>query len=157
MPKKTTKKPSKKTVNRTTLKRKNVSQAIQNGTFVITNDIYFYGTDGKSNKTRMSTVVDSNRRNEIALVKYTTSTKHGRTLKNEKGFKGHSDKIYTLDNEKKPIMVDNKKFIAPANQKRKISAAQANEIKRRNLTESKYKAGNRKNLQNLKGRKKSKK
>ena len=137
-------------------KRKNVSQTIPNGTFVITNDKYFYGSDGGSDKTRMSTVVDSNRKNEVALVKYTTSEKHGRQIENSKGFKGHADKVYTLDNENKPIKLDNEKFIAPEDQKRKISSAQANEIKRRNIKESRYKAGNLKNLQNLKGRKRKK-
>lgn len=136
-------------------KSKNVSQNIPNGTLIITNDKYFYGTDGKSNKTRMSTVVDSNRNDEIALVKYTTSKKHGRPFSNSKGFVGHADKIYTLDNNKKPIKVDNDKFIANPN--RAITASQANEIKRRNLKESRYKEGNKANLRNLKKRRKKNK
>lgn len=133
-------------------KRKNVSQTIPNGTLIITNDTYFYGTDGKSNKKRMAVTVDTNRNDELAIVKYTTSQKHGRSFENSKGFVGHGDKIYTLDNNKKPIKADGEKFITQ--EKRKITAAQSNEIKRRNIKESKYKAGNRKNLQNLKKRKK---
>ena len=86
-----------------TKKNKNISQEIENGTFVITNDQYFYGTDGKSNKTRMGTVVDSNKKNELAITKITTSEKHGKEFENDKGFKNHGDKIYTLDNEGNPI------------------------------------------------------
>ena len=133
-------------------RRKNVSQITPNGTLIITNDKCFYGTDGKSDKKRMAVTVDSNRNDELAIVKYTTSQKHGRPFDNSKGFVGHGDKIYTLDNDKKPIKADGKKFIAQG--KREITTAQANEIKRRNVKESKYKAGNRKNLQNLKKRKK---
>lgn len=133
-------------------KRKNVSQTIPNGTLIITNDKCFYGTDGKSDKKRMAVTVDSNRNDELAIVKYTTSQKHGRPFDNSKGFVGHGDKVYTLDNDKKPIKADGKKFIAQ--EKREITKAQANEIKRRNVKESKYKAGNRKNLQKLKKRKK---
>ena len=134
--------------------RKNVSQKIPNGKFIVSNDKYFYGTDGKSDKTRMGTVVDSNRKNEVAVVKYTNSTKHGTAFQNSKGFNGHGDKVYTLDNTGKPIKIDNKKFAAPGNN-RDITPAQANEIKRRNIQESRYKAGNRSNLKKLKGRKKT--
>lgn len=137
-------------------KRKNVSQNISNGTLIITNDKFLYGTDGQSDKTRMAPVIDSNRADELALVKYTTSTKHGREFENNKGFKGHGDKIYTLDNEGKPIKIDDKKFVAPRNSRRNITEQQANEIKRRNVEESKYKAGNKANLRNLKHRKKKK-
>lgn len=133
-------------------KRKNVSQKVPNGKFVISNDRYFYGTDGKSDKTRMGTVVDSNRKDELAIVKYTTSTRHGNPFANEKGFFGHGDKIYTMDNEGNPIKIDSKKFSAPG-RNRDITEKQANEIKRWNLTESRYKAGNRTNLKKLKDRK----
>lgn len=145
--------PAKRTGRTKKTKGKNVSEKIQNGTFVITNDQYFYGADGKSKKKRMGTVVDSNKKDEIALVKYTTSKKHGREFVNDKGFKGHADKTYTLDNEGKPIKLGEGKFTR-GNPKRDISSKTANEIKRRNVKESKYKAGNRANLRNLKGRKK---
>lgn len=139
-----------------TKKNKNISQEIENGTFVITNDQYFYGTDGKSNKTRMGTVVDSNKKNELAITKITTSEKHGKEFENDKGFKNHGDKIYTLDNEGNPIKLGEGKF-SRGNPKRDIPPKTANEIKRRNVKESPYKAGNQKNLQNLKGRNKKKK
>lgn len=134
-------------------KRKNVSQTIPNGTLIITNDLYFSGTDGKSAKTRMATTVDSNRSDELAVVKYTTSNKHGRSFKNDKGFKRHGDRVFTEDNEGKPIKIDNKKF-TKGSEKRKISVAQANEIKRRCIKESRYKNTNSTNLREFKGRKK---
>lgn len=136
--------------------RKNVSQNIPNGTLIITNDKYFYGTDGKSDKTRMATVVDSNRQDELGIVKYTKSKIHGEEFENDKGFKGYGDKIYTLDNEQNPIKLGNEKF-QKGRAKRAITEKQANEIKRKNIKESRYKAGNRANLRNLKGRKKKKK
>ena len=137
-------------------KGKNISSSVKNGTFLVTNDKFFYGTDGKSDKQRMATVVDSNRRDEVAIVKYTTSKKHGREFENCKGFQAHGDKVYTLDNEGKPIKLDNEKFTR-GKRKRDISPKTANEIKRRNIKESNYKSGNRANLKNLKGRKKKQK
>ena len=137
-------------------KKRNQSQEISNGTLIITNDKYFHGTDGKSDKVRMATVVDSNKRNELAIVKYTKSDKHGRKFPNDKGFKGHGDKIYTLDNEKNPIKIGGEKF-QKGKEKRKIPLNTANEIKRRNIKESSYRSNNKANLRNLKGRKKQKK
>ena len=135
--------------------KRNISQTIPNGMFVFSNDENFYGTDGKSKKVRMGVVVDSNKKNEVAIVKYTTSQKHGRSFSNSKGFKGHGDKIYTLDDEKKPIKIDGNKFVQGAS-RRNITPKEANEIKRRNIKESPYNKGNRANLRNLKGRKNGK-
>ena len=146
------KKQSKKSGKQVKLsKRKNVSKNISNGTLIITNDKFFAGTDGKSEKTRMAGVVDSNRNDELALVKYTTSTKHGRKFKNDKGFEAHSDMIYTKDNDGQPIKIENRKFIKGSD-KRKISEKQANEIKRRNVKESKFRGINLKRLKRLKKR-----
>lgn len=133
-------------------KNKNISKTIPNGAFIITNDKFFYGTDGKSNKTCMATVIDSNKKDELAIVKFTTSKKHGRPFKNDKGIKRHSDTVYIKDNSGKPIKIDNKKF--QSNNKRNITPKQANEIKRRNVKESKFKNTNRKRLKQLKERKK---
>ena len=130
-------------------KRKNVS--IPNGTLIITNDKHFFGTDGKSQKTRMATTVDSNRNDELAIVKYTTSSKHGRRFKNDKGFEGHSDMIYTKDNDGQPIKIDNQKF-RKGSDNRRITDKQANEIKRRNVKESKYRNENVKRLRKMKKR-----
>ena len=144
---------SKKTPDKTASKkpRKNISRNIPNGTLVITNDKNFAGTDGQSNKTRMSVVADSNRKDELALVKYTTSGKHGRKFDNDKGFLGHGDMIFTKDNEGRPIVIDGEKFIQ-GNSGRAISHRQANEIKRRNVKESRYRRENIKRLKRLKNR-----
>lgn len=99
----------------------------------------------------MSTTVDSNRNDELAIVKYTTSSKHGRRFKNDKGFKGHSDMIYTKDNDGQPIKIDNQKF-RKGSDNRRITAKQANEIKRRNVKESKYRNENAKRLRKIKKR-----
>lgn len=133
-------------------KNKNVSKSIKNGSLVITKDNYLYGSDGKSTKTRMTTVVDSNRSDELALVKYTKSSKNGRKFKNSKGFVGHGNTIYTLDNDNKPIKIDNDKFKL-GNKKRSITKKQANEIKRRLIVENKYGTRFRKSLHNLKKKK----
>ena len=54
-----------------------------------------------------------------------------------------------------PIKLDGKKFANPTN-KRNISNKQANEIKRQNIQDSRYKNANRANLRKMKGRKKKK-
>ena len=77
-PAKKTAKKSVKTVKKPK-KRKNVSQSVQNGILIITSDNNLYATDGKGKKVRMATVVDSNRADELAIVKYTTSKKNGKT------------------------------------------------------------------------------
>ena len=133
--------------------KKNISKTVPNGAFIITNDKFFYGTDGKSNKTRMATVIDSNKKDELALVKFTNSKKHGRPFKNNKGINRHSDTVYIKDNSGKPIKIDNKKF--QSNSKRNITPKQANEIKRRSVKESKFRVKNRKLLRKLKGRQKN--
>lgn len=132
-------------------KRKNVSQKIPNGTLVITNDKFLYGTDGQSDKVRMSITIDSNRNNQIAITKLTTSSKHGRKFKNDKGFDKHGDMIYTKDNEGKPIVIEGVKFVK-GSKNRNLTQGQANEIKRRNVKESKYRKENRKRLKKLKNR-----
>lgn len=133
-------------------KRKNVSQRVPNGSLIITNDKYLYGTDGNSNKVRMSITVDSNRKDQLAIVKLTTSEKHGRRFQNNKGFDKHSDMIYTKDNKGNPIVIEGNKFVKGSNN-RSITASQANEIKRRNVKESKYRKENRKRLKKLKSSK----
>ena len=134
-------------------KRKNVSQTIPNGTLIITNDKELLGSDGNSKKVRMATTVDSNRYDEIAIVKYTTSKKHGRKFNNSKGFVRHGDTIITKTVEGKPIKIDGKRFMLGP-KRRNISEAQANEIKRRNVRESKFKQMNQKRLRKLKKRSK---
>lgn len=135
----------------TNKRNKNISKTIPNGTLVITKDNFIYGTDKQSEKTRMTVTVDSNRKNEIAITKYTTSNRHGRSFENDKGFKRHGDRIFVQDDEGNPIHIDGIKFIR-GSKKRSITPKQANEIKRRNLKETKYNKGNSNALRKLKGR-----
>ena len=144
-----TNKPAKKIAQ-----RKNVSQSIPNGTLIHTHDDKFYGADGKSTKKRMGVVVDSNRQNELAITKYTTSEKNGRRFKNDKGFVAHGNVIYTLDHNGKPIVLsEDGDFKKHRNNNRDITPKQANQIKKSNLKESKYRERNKKVLSKLKGRK----
>lgn len=134
--------------------RKNVSQSIPNGTLIHTQDDKFYGADGKSTKKRMGVVVDSNRQNELAVTKYTTSEKNGRRFKNDKGFVAHGNVIYTLDRNGQPIVLsEDGDFKKHRNTNRDITPKQANQIKKSNLKESKYRERNKKALRKLKGRK----
>lgn len=134
--------------------RKNVSQTIPNGTLIHTQDDKFYGADGNSTKKRMGVVVDSNRRNEVAVTKYTTSSKNGRRFKNNRGFVAHGNVIYTLDSKGKPIVLsEDGDFKKHRNNNRDITPKQANQIKKSNLKESKYRERNKKVLRKLKGRK----
>ncbi|MCM1306492.1 MAG: hypothetical protein NC037_01075 [Bacteroides sp.] len=137
-------------------KRKNVSSTIPNGTLVHTHDNLLAGADGKSTKRRMATVVDSNRNNQIAIVKYTTSDKNGTEFDNDKGFVAHGNQIYTQDVNGNPLVINDKNHVIKKarNTKRDITPAQANEIKRANLQESRYRQRNQIVLRKLKGRKK---
>ena len=119
-----------------------------------THDDKFYGADGKSTKSRMGVVVDSNRQNELAVTKYTTSERNGRRFKNDKGFVAHGNVIYTLDRNGNPIVLsENGDFKKHRNDSRDITPAQANQIKKSNIKESKYRERNKKVLRKLKGRK----
>ncbi|MGN0805018.1 MAG: hypothetical protein ACI4MS_06515 [Candidatus Coproplasma sp.] len=140
------------------LRRKNISQTIPNGTLVHTTDDMLFGADGKSVKSRMATVVDSNRNNEVAIVKYTTSETNGTPFKNSKGFKGYGNRIYTKTVDGKAITISEDGAVKKhSNNKRDITLKQANQIKKSNLRESKYRGSNRAMLRELKGRKKPKK
>lgn len=132
-------------------KGKNISSTIKNGTFIITRDDFFYGTDGNSTKTRMATVVDSNQRDELGITKYTTSTVHGTAFNNKQGFAAYGDRVYTLDDQGNPIKIDGNKF-KRGNPNRDITVKQANQIKKSNIKDSPYGEKNKKRLRNLKGR-----
>lgn len=134
-------------------KRKNVSKTIPNGTLVHTHDDKLYGADGQSTKSRMAVVVDSNDKDEVAIVKYTTSERNGTPFENDKGFKRFGNQIYTRDIYGNPLIISqNGTLIKNANNKRDITPKQANEIKRANLQDSKYKTRNHRKLKELKNR-----
>lgn len=62
--------------------------------------------------------------------------------------------IYTLDNKGKPIVLsEDGDFKKHRNNNRDITPKQANQIKKSNLKESKYRERNKKVLRKLKGRK----
>ena len=108
-------------------KRKNVSQKYRNGLILQTRDEYFEGKgnfrkQGYENKGnyRKAVVVDSNRDNELAVVKLTT--KRGIKLDEKSRYRPF---IETRDNEDKAIKVSNK-FIPT---KKTIEKSKVNEIK----------------------------
>lgn len=113
-------------------KRKNVSQKYRNGLILQTRDEYFEGEgnfrkQGYENKGnyRKAVVVDSNRDNELAVVKL--STKRGIKLNDKSNYRPF---IETRDNEDKAIKVSNK-FMATkkAIEKRKVDAIKINSLK----------------------------
>ena len=108
-------------------KRKNVSQKYRNGLILQTRDEYFEGEgnfrkQGYENKGnyRKAVVVDSNRDNELAVVKLTT--KRGIKLDEKSRYRPF---IETRDNEDKAIKVSNK-FIPT---KKTIEKSTVNAIK----------------------------
>ena len=113
-------------------KRKNVSQKYRNGLILQTRDEYFEGEgnfrkQGYENKGnyRKAVVVDSNRDNELAVVKLTT--KRGIKLNDKSNYRPF---IETRDNEDKAIKVSNK-FMATKKtiEKRKVDAIKINSLK----------------------------
>lgn len=133
--------------------KKNISKVINNGAFVLTKDHLLFGADGKSTKIRMATVVDSNRDDEVAIIKYTTSGINGKEFENNKGFDRFSNVIFTKDINGDPLTLNrDNSVIQRGTSKRDITAKQANMMKKYDLTESKYKKRNLKQLKELKGR-----
>ena len=113
-------------------KRKNVSQKYRNGLILQTRDEYFEGKgnfrkQGYENKGnyRKAVVVDSNRDNELAVVKLTT--KRGIKLDEKSRYRPF---IETRDNEDKAIKVSNK-FIPTKKtiEKSKVNAIKINSLK----------------------------
>lgn len=135
-------------------KRKNVSQKYRNGLILQTRDEYFEGKgnfrkQGYENKGnyRKAVVVDSNRDNELAVVKGVTN---GKDLKIP-GIKAIKPYIETKDDEGHPI-VESKKFI---NSRKFIPQGKVTELKiecLKNASKSLRKE-NKKKLHKLKSRK----
>ena len=135
-------------------KRKNVSQKIRNGTTLQTRDEYL--ESGKSYKKpgyekkglyRKIVVVDSNREDELAIVKLTTKGKH--KISNSKST--YKPIIETTDNKSKPIKVGAKFKV---NKHTKIDNAEVNKIKKNCLVKSskKTRATNQSKIKKLKKR-----
>ena len=140
-------------------RKRNVSNRVRNGRTVQTRDEFFYGhanyrKPGYEHKGayRKAVVIDSNKRDELALVKLTTSPK-GRAIDGETKSK-YKPFIETLDDSGKPIKLG-KKFQANSPQK-DLSKAATNAIKRDCITDSVTGKKNRARLRKMKNRQKKK-
>lgn len=143
-------------------KNKNKSKKVPNGTIVRTRDEHFrggYEKPGYGNKGdyRGAIVVDSNKKDELALIKMTTSKK-GRRMPETKGSR-YRPYIETKDDKGKAIK-ENKKFKIKRDRsgkiKEKISVKAANKIKKGSIKNPKKDSSgksNREKLKELKGRK----
>lgn len=139
-------------------KNKNISKVIKIGTIVRTRDEYFQGSKKyrkpnyqfKGNY-RPTVVIDSNKDDELALVKQTKTGRGDISVGNKK----YRSRIETRDSTGKPIK-ESAKFIIKrdkqGNIKESISERQANKIKILALTHPKDGIKNKKSLQKLKKR-----
>lgn len=152
---------SKQKSKRTPPKRKNVSQCIKNGTVLKTRDEFFQDHNGyikpkyQNNNIlyRDVTVVDSNRRNELAVIKHQSSGTY--YVYNRAGQKQkYAPYIKTKDNEGQPIKLGDKFKIINIKfhvDERKANRMKKNSIRHRNINVSN---SNKIALKDLKGRKK---
>lgn len=135
---------------------KNVSKTIQKGTTLQTRDEYFYGQGsyrkpGYENKGlyRRVVVVDSNRQDDLAVVKLGTSS--GKHIPGyQKGKSRYVPIVLTKDDKGKPVRVGSHFWKNGAN--KKMSNRDVQSIKR-DLFKGKHKKSNRGRLRELKGRK----
>ena len=137
-------------------KRKNVSQKIRNGTTLQTRDEFLesgknYKKPGYEKKGlyRKVVVVDSNRNDELAVVK--TSTK-GKRIKGEKKSR-FKPFVETKDSDNKPIKVG-KKFIQNK-PKKSLNKSQVSQIKKETFKNARKDIvkENQSKVRKLKGRK----
>ncbi len=134
--------------------RKNISNKIDNGTIVHTRDSHLnkngYDKPDKKGLYRMTVVVDSNKKDELALVKLTTSKK-GTPLPNYKNGKSkYKNFIETKDKNGKPIKLtkakknDNEVAFVKGSKTKNMSKADANNIKINCIKDKKTGKQNRK-------------
>lgn len=146
----------KKRPNRTGKAKRNISQNIPNGTIVHTRDEYFKGQENyrkpgyeSKGNYRKSVVVDSNRYDEIALVKLGTSS--GKELPNYgSGKSKYRSVVLTLDDKGKPIKIGHK-FVRKGVSS-EMSMRDVNGIKK-DLVSGKNGKSNRNRLREMKKRK----
>lgn len=146
---KTTKKPP---------KRKNVSQKVPNGRTLQTRDEFLdsgknYIKPGYKQKGlyRKIVVVDSNRNNELAIIKLTTKGKH--KLHNyQQGKSSYKPIIETMDNKNKPIVIGSK--FKENNSKQDLTKNEVSKMKKISLSKasSQTKQNNKIKLRRLKNR-----
>ena len=135
-------------------KSKNVSKKVADGTILHTRDEYFYGAKKyrkpgyeKAGHYRKTAVIESNRKNELAVVKLTTSAK-AKKIEGKSGFRAY---VETKDDNGNAIRISGK-FI-PDRRGKALTKKQVNEIKKNCITEPKTGSKNRERLKKLKGRK----
>lgn len=157
-PSRTAAKPTvRKTSQKSPPKRKNVSQTIPNGRTLQTRDERFEGHKNyrkpgyeKKGDYRKVVVVDSNRDDELAVVKLTTSKK-GKTLKTyQKGKSSYRPYVETKDDEGKPIKAGKKfKMNKPS---KDVPPAEISKIKKETFKTARQAPKNRKRVQKMKKR-----
>ena len=133
-------------------KNRNVSQNIPNGTILQTRDEYIFGSQnykkpGYQNKGnyRKVAVIDSNRRNDLAIVKL--YSKSGQPLKNTAS--RYKPFVEIMDDTGKRIRIG-AKFIDKG---QRLSKENVTAIKKDCFTNSSVKYKNRKKVRVIKGRK----
>lgn len=136
-------------------KNKNISKNIPNGRTLQTRDEYFSGAATyrkpgyeKKGNYRKVAVVDSNRNDELAVVKLTTS-KRGKSILGEKKSK-YRPFVETKDEKGMPIKVG-KKFIENPPHK-DLSPRGVCQIKKDTFHDNRNALQNRKKVRTLKGR-----
>ena len=132
-------------------KNRNVSKNIPNGTVLHTRDEYINGSQnyrkpGYQNKGnyRKVAVVDSNRHDDLAVVKLTTK---GKGLPGEKST--YKPFVETLDDKGKPIRISSK-FISRG---AKLSKQAVSIIKKDSFKDAHTRKSNRRKVRDMKGRK----
>lgn len=143
-------------------KCKNVSQKVPNGRTLQTRDEYFYG-DSKYRKPgyrdkgmyRKVVVLDSNRNDELVVIKLTTSKKGTRLPDYQKGKSRYRPFVRTKDDAGKAIKIGKRFKENPS--RADVSKKDVAKIKKDVFKDCKNAKRNRKAAQEVKGRKKSKK
>lgn len=146
---------------------KNISSTTPNGRIVHTRDAdlggsHGYNKPGKRGAYRMGVIVDSNTKEEIALVKLTTSEKGTPLPGYKKGKSKYRNYVYTTDCNGNPIKItptteeyrkSGKPRFEVDKPKNDMSVRDVNKIKKDCVNDPKTGKENRKRLHRLKGRK----
>lgn len=144
-------------------KRKNISKTIPNGRTIQTRDEFLASGKGKENIKpdhpdkndlyRLSVIVDTNRKNELAIIKLTTSKKGKKLEGYRNGESRYRPYIEISTSDGQAIKIDNKNFVANS-PKKDVKKSDVNKMKRRVLKRAPkpIREENRKLLKKLKGR-----
>ena len=144
-------------------KRKNISKSIPIGRTLQTRDEFLESGKGKENIKpdhpsefdlyRTSVIVDSNRKDELAIIKLTTSEKGKRLKKYRNGKSRFRPYIEISTSEGRAIKLDDKRF-SENSFERDVSKHDVNKMKKIALKRvpKPIRENNRKKLKKLKGR-----